>query len=214
MHTPTHALARGGFGCTEDRYSQHSCRCRWCRTRRAGSTPPASAWAGWGSGGSGWTLGLSASGCGSGPSQSTAAGWWLTRSQRCWRTSGLEVGEGEGKTRNDLNHAMQLKVTVIETQQPESEHASTPSCGWTQTKVSWAPWDTVQRWFTTALAKTVTPGTRRHSRRGQERGMKKESDNSSGWKRFVEVFYLLGSNQRWLWDKPGFQWVISDVVAQ
>ena len=27
----------------EDVYSQHSCQCHWCRTRRVGSTPPASA---------------------------------------------------------------------------------------------------------------------------------------------------------------------------
>ncbi len=70
-----------------------SCRCRWCMSRRVGSTPPASASAGWGSGGSGWTPWLAASGCGSGPSPSTAAGWWLTHSQRYWRTSGLEMGD-------------------------------------------------------------------------------------------------------------------------
>lgn len=79
----------------EDRYSQHSCQCRWCRTKHAGNTPPASAWVDWGSGGSGWTPSLLASGCGSGPSPSTAAGWWPTRSQRYWRTSGLEVGDGD-----------------------------------------------------------------------------------------------------------------------
>lgn len=80
----------------EDQYSQHSCQCHWCRTRRAGNTPPASVAAGWGSGGIEWTPWLSASGCGSGPSLSTAAGWWPTRCQRYWRTSGLEDGGGGG----------------------------------------------------------------------------------------------------------------------
>lgn len=79
----------------KNRHSQHSCRCRWCRTKHVGSTLPASAGAGWESGGNGWTPWLAASGCGSGPSPSTAAEWWLTRFQRCWRTSGLEVRGGD-----------------------------------------------------------------------------------------------------------------------
>lgn len=34
------------------KYSQRSCRCRWCRTTHAGNTPPAFGEVGWGSGGS------------------------------------------------------------------------------------------------------------------------------------------------------------------
>ena len=69
----------------------YSCRCRWCTSRRVGSTPPAAAAAGWGSGGSGWTLWPGASGGDTWLCPSTTAGWWQTRSQRCWRT--LELGE-------------------------------------------------------------------------------------------------------------------------
>lgn len=87
-NTHTHTNIHTEWGCM--RYSQRSCQFHWCRTRRAGSTPPASAGAGWGSGGSGWTPWLAAFGCGNGLSPSRAAGWWLTHFQRYWRTSGLE----------------------------------------------------------------------------------------------------------------------------
>ena len=42
VHTHTRAHTQR-IWVHEHRYSQRSCRCRWCRTRRAGSTPPASA---------------------------------------------------------------------------------------------------------------------------------------------------------------------------
>lgn len=82
--------------CFEGQYSQRSCQCHWCRTRHAGNIPPASGAVDWGSGGSGWTLGPSASGCGTEPSPSTDAGWWPKHSQRYWRTSVLRVWEEMG----------------------------------------------------------------------------------------------------------------------
>lgn len=69
----------------------YSCRCRWCTSRRVGSTPPAAASVGLGSGGSGWILWLVASGGDTWLYLNTTSGWWLTRSQRCWRT--LELRE-------------------------------------------------------------------------------------------------------------------------
>lgn len=79
--------------------SRRSCRCRWCRTRRVGNTPPVSAAAGWESDGSGWTLSPAASECDNEPFPSTAAGWWLTRSRRYWRTWALN-GNRKGTVKN------------------------------------------------------------------------------------------------------------------
>jgi len=77
------------FGLAIIRVSPYSYQCRWYRTRRVGSTLPVVDEAGLESGGTGWTLWPSASGCGIARCPSTAAGWWRSRYRRCSRTWAL-----------------------------------------------------------------------------------------------------------------------------
>lgn len=90
-----------GFGSGVDKYrpadirgtpwAPSSCRCRSCRSTRAGNTPPAVAAADSVSGGTVWTPSHAASACDSGPCPNTDAVWWPTRCRRCWRTWELKV---------------------------------------------------------------------------------------------------------------------------